>query len=382
MKKICVMLPFKLNGDKVNGGVPKVFINTIDGLISSGHDVYAYVHEESLSIIKELNCRPKVKVLMSKFETPTLAQDFGGLSFFKFVAMIFGVLISICKVRWQTRKIKLDVLLIHDIVGSIYSYGFNSKEKITYLHSYRSFESQKSRFLLLLITKFFSKKYISPTYDIAKEMKEINKNIDVSIINTPVISDSNLNKVIRTNNKTFNKSGPFKLVYVGRISPVKNIKDMVRFVALLNVKGFHVELDLYGEPVDDQQEKYYSEIKQLVIQLSLENNVKFRGFTSNPMSAMYGYDFSLIFSDGEAIPLSGLESLYVGTPVVGYNVPGIRDLIGDDNDRGILFERDDIESFCNNLSSYQPVYSFSGYVSKFTIESWVIEFQNKFLKSN
>ncbi|EIO3968236.1 glycosyltransferase [Vibrio vulnificus] len=380
-KKICVMLPMIIPGDRINGGVPKVFINTLKGLGDAGYSVTALVHKDASGLTNEMNSISGLNILSYDFEIATLEQDFGGIGILEFAKKCLRLIASIVKIRLTINQ-KFDEFLVHDITGSIYCLAINAKSKVTYLHSYRSFDSKKTKILLSLITKIFCKKYISPTKSIADEMMRINSNCQISVMETPLMSKESLEKQIVSETHYPDEQSLLKLVYVGRISPVKNLQDVLWFTNELKKHNVSFHLDIFGEPMNSDQEDYLTRLKEYVSRNNLSKYVEFKGFTSDVAAAYIGNDFSLIFSDGEAIPMAGLESLLVGVPVIGYDMPGVSDLVGK-NERGLLFEYRNIQEGVAILKQQlgsQSQFDIQDYVKKFTTESWVQNYMNIFSK--
>lgn len=362
-------------GKSINGGVPKVFINSIKAMQAKGCKVTALIHKDSTGVIKSLSKIDNLDIVKKNFQIPTLNQDFGGLSLLKFIMTVLSIVFSGFKFYFSLPK--YDIFLVHDIVGSVYMPFIKSAKKIVYLHSYRSFQSKKTRFLLQVLTTFFANTFISPTKDIANEMKKINKNIEIARIGTPLLSSEQMKKMIKL--KSMPKGEEIKLVYVGRISPVKNLKDMIKFAAILKHKNIKFSLKLYGKPMNSDQQNYLNELKKFVKLKNLGNHISFMGYIEDVNLAYKGNDFSLIFSDGEAIPMAGLESFLNNVPVIGYNRPGINDLIGK-NKRGIIFDYRDFNEGIQMLQKYKfKNFEFYDYLSKFTNEQWSEELFQKLI---
>jgi len=71
----------------------------------------------------------------------------------------------------------------------------------------------------------------------------------------------------------------FKILTVGRISPIKDIKTLVRAVGELQNSNY--ELQVVGAAGTLEQEKYFQEVKELVKELKLEEKVRFIGSVPN-----------------------------------------------------------------------------------------------------
>ena len=112
------------------------------------------------------------------------------------------------------------------------------------------------------------------------------------------------------------------LIQVGRFQKPKN--QDVSVAAMRHVLHRHesVHLLLVGEGPDVAQ------TKELAQQLSLAANVHFLGLRSDVTELLGGADIFLLPSSWEGLPISFLEACANSLPLIGTDVPGIRDVVG------------------------------------------------------
>lgn len=123
--------------------------------------------------------------------------------------------------------------------------------------------------------------------------------------------------------------GPFRLLFVGRMSHQKNVARLVR--ALAQVKE-PVELVIVGDGEDR------SMLEGLVAQLELSNVRMVGPQRGSDLLDWYQWaDAFVLASNKEGMPLVLLEAMASGLPIVATDVPGISDTVGDD---GLLAEPD------------------------------------------
>lgn len=134
--------------------------------------------------------------------------------------------------------------------------------------------------------------------------------------------------------------GVLRLLFVGRLAPQKKIERIIEALALLSVPA---TLTIVG----DGEER--SRLEALVAEKHL-SNVQFAGFKNDREMAEYHKvnDVFLISSDGEGgTPLVVLEAMAGGMPIVGTDVPGVRELL---EGTGILVSLPYAESFASTLT--------------------------------
>ncbi len=114
--------------------------------------------------------------------------------------------------------------------------------------------------------------------------------------------------------------------FIGRLDPIKRIDDLITAISLL---PDDVTLNIYGEGGERSQ------IESMVDALNLTQRVKLHGAVQGPVEVLAGMDLLVLPSDAEGFGLVLIEAMAAGVPVIGTNVPGIRDVIVDGKN-GIL----------------------------------------------
>ncbi len=107
-----------------------------------------------------------------------------------------------------------------------------------------------------------------------------------------------------------------------RIAPIKDVKTLLYAFADLKTRVPNVRLHVCG-PEDDPE--YAQECYDLVKQLRVED-VYFPG-TVNVLEKMQEFDFTMLTSISEGMPLSVLESFAAGRPVVTTDVGCCKELV-------------------------------------------------------
>ncbi len=124
---------------------------------------------------------------------------------------------------------------------------------------------------------------------------------------------------------------PPRLIHVGRFYPQKNHEIMMEAMALLKSRGITPRLLCYGDG------PRLKEIKELTEKMGLGSQVEFPGLCDNVYPKLVHGDLFLLPSKWEGVPMTVIEAMATGLPVVASRVGGIPDMIEDGVD-GMLIE--------------------------------------------
>ena len=117
---------------------------------------------------------------------------------------------------------------------------------------------------------------------------------------------------------------PPVLALIGRVVPIKDIKNFIRTMQIVRTQLPEAEGWLFGP--EDEDEEYTVECKMLVESLGLSHVVKFKGF-GKPEEIFPAIGLSVLTSVSEGQPLVVLEGFAAGIPAVTTDVGGCRELI-------------------------------------------------------
>ena len=128
---------------------------------------------------------------------------------------------------------------------------------------------------------------------------------------------------------------PPRLITVGRLTPVKNQVFLLRAVA--GLPG-DVRLQIIGEGPER------SKLEAVASELGLWDRVIFSGEVTDIAEALSGSGIFLLGSHFEGLPLSVLEAMSAGLPVVSTDVGGVSEAVVDGK-TGLLVSPGDLEGF-------------------------------------
>lgn len=127
----------------------------------------------------------------------------------------------------------------------------------------------------------------------------------------------------------------FNICSVGKIIPVKAFDRLVHIHKKLIDDGIKNRVYIFG--VGPMQETLEKAIKEC----GLESTFTFEGYRENPYKYVRRCDLTVCSSLSEGLSTAVTESLIVGTPVVTTRCSGMEELLGSNNEFGIITDNDE-----------------------------------------
>lgn len=123
-----------------------------------------------------------------------------------------------------------------------------------------------------------------------------------------------------------------KLIAVGRLQEVKRYDRLLHISKMLKEARYHCHTYIIGDgPLKDVFQKYISEN-------SLADVVTLLGYDTNPYKYLAACDIFICSSYTEGFSTAATEALIVGTPVCTTDVSGMKEMLGENNEYGIVTE--------------------------------------------
>lgn len=124
---------------------------------------------------------------------------------------------------------------------------------------------------------------------------------------------------------------PPRLIHVGRFYPQKNHGAMLEALRILKAQDIRPQLFFYGDGPT------LGEIKRKTVDLGLEKQVIFGGLCDDVFPKLSHADAFLLPSKWEGIPMTVIEAMGTGLPVIASRVGGLPDMI-EDGKEGLLID--------------------------------------------
>lgn len=163
----------------------------------------------------------------------------------------------------------------------------------------------------------------------------------------------NYNRIVTVHNgivdKTFNSNIaredflPLKLVSVARFSHQKNNMELIRAVEQINkLYSDSLQLNMVGDgPLLSEAQAYVTSHK-------LENDVHFLGSRTDVDDILNKNDIFCLISNYEGLPISIIEAMRAGMPIIASDVGGVNELLQDEVN-GFLIPRGNISELVDKL---------------------------------
>ena len=136
-----------------------------------------------------------------------------------------------------------------------------------------------------------------------------------------------------------------KILFLGRISPVKDIETLIR--AMQRIKNKEIKLEIVGPA----EKEYKKELDELINKIGLKRRIEFKPAIYDIKEKIKKIDSAKVFvlpSKREGMPQSLVEAMARGKIVIASDSLGSAELI-DDKKNGFLFEMGDSDELAKDI---------------------------------
>ena len=152
-----------------------------------------------------------------------------------------------------------------------------------------------------------------------------------------------------------------KLISVGRLAPQKGYDRLLPIIKRLYDNGHNISLTILGEGSERNK------LEEYIAKNNLENIVSLPGFTANPYSIIKEHDLFVCSSRAEGYSTAVTEALILGLPVITTDCSGMRELLGENNEYGVVVQNDE-ESLYNGIKKFLENKSYLEFYTTKAIE--------------
>lgn len=131
------------------------------------------------------------------------------------------------------------------------------------------------------------------------------------------------------------KKDEIKLCGIGTLKKSKGFDRLLRVHKRLREVGFTIHTYILGEGEE------YKKLLEYVKEQHMEETVSFLGYQINPYKYLSKCDLFVCTSFAEGFSTAATESLIVGTPVCTVEVSGMKEMLGEHNEYGIITANDE-----------------------------------------
>lgn len=363
------------------GGAEKSLINLVNNLNKEEYDItiismYKYsIYDGYEYNFKDLfNNNIKVKCLLDNSK--------------KLSYKLFNFLYNKLPKTWAYKffikeKYDIEVAFYEGFPTTFLAYSNNkSSKKIAWLHTDSNNAFGKFDKIKLNETKNIYEKFDS-IVGVAKSVCNSFENIfglkDKLVVQYNIFEN---NKIITKSKEDIEKnlkSDKFKLISVGRLTPIKGYDRLLKCIKKLKDDGLEFELWIVG----DGNEK--STLEKYIIENNLGNIVKLLGFQDNPYKYIKECNVFICSSLAEGFSTVVAEAIILGKPIVTTKCSGMDELVGDGN-CGLITENnedslyDGIKKILTNNKLYEELTNNSKEKAKFFVPNNIIKELEKLLK--
>ena len=141
-----------------------------------------------------------------------------------------------------------------------------------------------------------------------------------------------------------NPSKTSDILFVGRLHRINGVDILIDAIHSIVKLNFDLNVCIIGSGKEE------NELKSNVKKLDLEKYIKFIGFVSENEKYQYfkASKIVVIPCRWSLLPITMLEAMACGKPVIASNVAGIPDVV-EDGEMGFLFESENVEDLANKI---------------------------------
>ncbi len=337
----------------------------INGVVTSIESSLNYLNQNHTVYIFCPNVKPKVKSTKHIWRFPSVVYPF---------QKEYRLVLPFNKQLDKIKELQLDIIHVHTpFTMGIIGLKIAKKLNIPAIHTFHTYFEKYLHYFPILPEKWMNKYakketekicnqcklIIVPTEEMRNELKKYNINSPSVIIPSGIKNEKISEKDIK-DFKTKNKlKDEIYCLFVGRIGHEKNIYFLLNAFEKIQQQIPNINLLIIGDGPERKN------LEKEVSNKNLNDNVIFTGYLDKK-DVFTGYQIAKLMlfpSKTETQGLTVVESLLSGTPVIGLNQLGVKNVIGDN--LGGIVTKESIEEYTDAcLSLLNDKIKYEEYVEK------------------
>lgn len=322
MKKILFLIP-----NLGHGGAEKVLVNLVNNMDQSKFQITVMtLYDEGVN--KETLAAHIIYKSCFKSSFPGVSHALKLLSpeklYSRFIKEQYDVVISY--LEGQTARIISGCNVKNTkLVSWIHVEQHTAKNAARAFKSIREMKKCYQKFDLTVgVSEYVKKDFLS----IVPVEKAI---VLYNTVESEKIRDLSYEKI---DNQIFNEN-EFKICNVGTLKPSKGFDRLLRIHNRLSKEGYPVHTYILGEGPEEKK------LREMARVLGNSNSISFLGYQTNPYKYVRNCDLLVCSSFAEGFSTAATEALIVGTPVCTVEVSGMKEMLGENNEYGIITNNDE-----------------------------------------
>lgn len=202
---------------------------------------------------------------------------------------------------------------------------------------------------------------------------------DAMVLYNTIESDK-VRRLAQEKEELLHDDGKIRLVAVGTLKESKGYGRLLKIIKKLLSESYPIHLYILGEG------SMRTDIEQYVKANGMDKAVTLLGYQTNPYKYVANCDLFVCASFAEGFSTAVTEAMILGTPVCTVDVSGMRELLGNNNEYGIVTENNEDALYegikkllddCELLEYYKQQAHFRG--NKFETKSTVVAVEEMLL---
>lgn len=315
MKKILYIIP-----ELHRGGAQTVLLNLVK-----------YTHSQNyLNYIMQFDAKDEIIDEFYKYSEKiiTCSNDDKGKEAFDEIKKLSPDLInthipiSRFRLLYNLKKLKIP------IIATIHTNRKKGKSSLILKLKYFLFQFLVNK--LVFVADYSKECFISYYHNFKSKCTTIHNGLDI-LPSTTKVSDKDLDRYF--------EPGYFHVITVANLHRFKGYQYSIPAVHELIKSGYKIKYHILGKTIKHNTEKDIKPwIDNYISENKLEDSILLHGQTSDVESYLKRSDVYVLASEVELLSMAILGALATGTPVISTDAGGTREIIGLNNEYGILIK--------------------------------------------